>query len=532
MKIRKWLILALVLVVVLTSSVTAQALKEPKSVNRGVCGANSGTNLSWKLNSHGLLTISGNGAMRDYLDGPFYFLERFVNKAVIEYGATNIGSLAFAGCTATEISIPESVTAIGSKAFSGCVNVEELVIPDSVTKIGYGAFASMRSMQHIQLPSNITGIESLTFSGCSALTTLVIPEGVTYIDEEAFRGCTRLRTIVLPASLTTIGRAAFIECDNLWHIIYTGTQEQWEQIQVDPSFNDSFFNATTHVVCTGQEVTSEVTENSTCTAKGKITLTCSVCDTKKTVATEKSPHRFDYVCHGFCTVCGEAGESKHYWNWGDITKEPNCTEDGIRIYSCNYCEDTKEKVVEKNGKHVYDHKCDKECNICGKTRSTSHKWDEGAVTQEPTCKDEGVIAYTCTACKETKTEPIDKLTTHTYDHACDTDCNICGEMRTTSHVPGEPATENTDQLCTECGAVLTPATGPAPTEPTQPDATTAPTDPTETQATQPSTDATEPTAPVIDPVESDNSNFAIVVILIIGATIGAGVLLIVLRKKS
>ena len=538
MKIRKWLILVLVLVVVLTPSVTAQALKDPRTIDNGVCGANGNTNLRWTFNSHGLITISGSGAMRDFLDGPFYFLERFANKVVIEYGATNIGSRAFAGCTATEISIPDSVTAIGSLAFVGCVNVEELVIPESVAAIGYAAFSNMKGLKNIPLPSGITRIETRTFIGCNSLTTLVIPEGVTFIGEEAFRGCANLRTIVLPASLTTIERAAFLECEKLWHIIYTGTQEQWAQIQVDPSFNDNFFNATTHVGCTGQEVSCKETEASTCTAKGKVELNCSVCDTNKTVATEKSPHRFAYVCHGFCTVCGEAGESKHYWNWGDITKEPNCSEDGIRTYSCNYCEDTKEKVVEKNGKHVYDHKCDKDCNICGKTRSTSHKWDEGTITQEPTCKDEGVITYTCTACKETKTESVDKLMAHTYDHACDTDCNICGETRTTSHIPGESATETTDQVCTECGVVLTPATGPAPTDPTQPtqpDATTTPTDPTdptEQKGTQPTTGTNDPTVPATDPVENDNSDFAIVVILIIGAAIGAGVLLIVLRKKN
>lgn len=96
-------------------------------------------------------------------------------------------------------------------------------------------------------------------------------------------------------------------------------------------------------------------------------------------------------------------------------------------------------------------------------------------------------------------------------------------------MPGKPATETTDQVCTECGAVLTPATGPTPTEPTQPDTTITPTEP---KVTQPNPGTNDPTAPVTDPVEDETSDFAIVVILIIGAAIGAGILLIVMGRKK
>ncbi len=80
------------------------------------------------------------------------------------------------------------------------------------------------------------------------------------------------------------------------------------------------------------------------------------------------------------------------------------------------------------------------------------------------------------------------LTTHTYDHDCDTDCNVCGVTRTTTHqykttwsadgnnhwhecavckdkkdvkahAPGAAATEYTAQTCTECGYVIMAALG-------------------------------------------------------------------------
>ena len=54
----------------------------------------------------------------------------------------------------------------------------------------------------------------------------------------------------------------------------------------------------------------------------------------------------------------------------------------------------------------------KDCNKClqkGETiPKTDHKWDKGQVTTKPTCTEPGVKTYTCTVCKTTKTETIDK----------------------------------------------------------------------------------------------------------------------------
>jgi hypothetical protein len=197
--------------------------------------------------------------------------------------------------------------------------------------------------------------------------------------------------------------------------------------------------------------------------------------------------------------------------------------------------------------------------LCGVTRTTSHKWDGGTVTQAPNCIAEGIKTYTCTSCKETKTESVQKSASHTYDHLCDTDCNLCGEKRVTSHIPGAPATETTDQLCTQCGAVLMPATGPAPSDPTTPTTPTQPTeptvpadpteptvpaDPTEPEApttgtepgqpeqTQPTTGQNVPVVSVTESTKNDASNLVIVVILITAAAIGVGILLIVFQKRK
>ncbi|MCD8004819.1 MAG: S-layer homology domain-containing protein [Oscillospiraceae bacterium] len=64
------------------------------------------------------------------------------------------------------------------------------------------------------------------------------------------------------------------------------------------------------------------------------------------------------------------------------------------------------------------------CTVCGEeisretitvSASDAHQWDDGEVTQAPTCTETGVMTYTCTieGCGETKTEAI-SVTGHTY----------------------------------------------------------------------------------------------------------------------
>lgn len=72
-----------------------------------------------------------------------------------------------------------------------------------------------------------------------------------------------------------------------------------------------------------------------------------------------------------------------------------------------------------------------------------HTWDEGTVTKAATCSEKGVKTYTCTGCKETKTEDIAiDPDNHTWDEGKETTkatylkkgiitekCNKCGEER-------------------------------------------------------------------------------------------------------
>ena len=167
-------LLSFVLAVLMIASLLPATALAADIVASGTCGA-KGSNLTWTLDSEGVLTISGSGDMHGYdLPGaPWYGSRSRVKSAVIAEGVTSIGRYAFVDCTSlTSVTIPDSVTSIGSSAFEDCTSLTSVTIPDSVTSIGDWAF-----------------------SNCTSLTSVTIPDSVTSIGKGAFYNCTSRRKI-------------------------------------------------------------------------------------------------------------------------------------------------------------------------------------------------------------------------------------------------------------------------------------------------------------------------------------------------
>ena len=110
----------------------------------------------------------------------------------------------------------------------------------------------------------------------------------------------------------------------------------------------------------------------------------------------------------------------HNWDEGKITKEATCEEDGVKTITCKVCNETKTEVIP----------------------ATGHNWDEGKITKEATCEEDGVKTITCKVCNETKTEVI-PATGHNWDEGkitkeatCEEDgiktitCKVCNETKT------------------------------------------------------------------------------------------------------
>ena len=184
-------------------------------VASGTCG----DNLTWKLDDEGTLTISGKGAMTEWVNidsAPWKTYSNTINKVVIQPGVTSIGKNAFSLCTNLEsITIPKSVTSIGWGAFQECGSLESITIPEGVTSIERSVFYECSSLTSITIPKSVTSIGWSAFQGCSSLKSITIPEGVTSIEWGAFQGCSSLMSITIPESVTSIGEDAFYGCENL-----------------------------------------------------------------------------------------------------------------------------------------------------------------------------------------------------------------------------------------------------------------------------------------------------------------------------
>ena len=226
-RIGRLCILALTLVFLL--ALLPGGAQAADTVDSGTCG----DNLTWTLDSDGVLTISGTGAMTDtpwrgeHMDQ--------ITKAVISNGVTNIGDGAFAFCTAmTSITIPDSVTSIGDSAFAKCFALESITIPSSVTSIGGGAFERCWTIESLNIPSSVKTIGAGAFFGLYGLTNLTIASGVTMIGDYAFNYCSGLTSATIPKSVTTIGIAPFCNCSSLTEINVASGNTRYCSVKATP----------------------------------------------------------------------------------------------------------------------------------------------------------------------------------------------------------------------------------------------------------------------------------------------------------
>ena len=220
----------------------------------GECGA-YGDNLMYKLNSDGVLTISGQGEMADWFTNTVpwkdYKNSGEITRVIIHEGVTSVSTKAFVSCESLEyafipssmkdidgftacsslksINLPEGLETIGIQAFCDCDSLKTVIIPSSVTTVGRDAFEECENLKSIILPEKLTSIEESAFSS-SGIKTIEMPAGVTTISRSAFNS-SFIESIVLPNNIVKIDEMAFRNCKNLKKIFI-----QNPQCELDDSF--------------------------------------------------------------------------------------------------------------------------------------------------------------------------------------------------------------------------------------------------------------------------------------------------------
>lgn len=476
-----------------------------------------------------------NGVLRVYGQGPIPYMNRFpwedirsqIRELVVEEGITAVSMFSMAGftnlqkvtlpnslqlidmdsfadCTSlTQIAIPAGVIWISPPAFRGCSNLARidvdpgnatycsdsrgivyskdqstlvrlphsyagaLVLPASVTAISEWAMSYCPRLTEVTIQGNVTELPGYLFTGCGALRRVNLPDSIQSIGKHTFSECYSLKYITLPAGLNQVNSAGFTSC-SFWHVFFKGSQAQWNALNMPNK--DYIKNAPVHFDVSGDPV--KLLNTTDCTSKS--ICQCNICDD---------------------ILYDESYSGTHTWDAGVVVKPANCKEGGSIEYTCTVCKAKDTKAVEKTDTHRYspwekvnDDTHKHICADCKNEETVAHTWDSGTVLKVVNCIQDGEVKYTCTGCAATKNEIQTKLSTHTYDHGCDPDCNVCGQTRTTTHVykttwsknktshyyecseckeqkdtaehtPGPAPTEEAPQTCTVCGYIIKPALG-------------------------------------------------------------------------
>ena len=229
----------------------------------------------------------------------------------------------------------------------------------------------------------------------------------------------------------------------------------------------------------------KVTTKATCTEEGEKTFTCSICGDEKTEKVSATGHQHTeirnkkeatckeegYSGDTWCKDCGKkilpgqtiAKTENHSWDAGKVTTKATCTEEGEKTFTCSICGDEKTEKVSATGhqhteiRNKKEATCKEEgysgdtwCKDCGKkilsgqaiAKTEDHSWNQGEITKEPTCKEEGEKTFTCSICGNTKTE---KVSTTDHQHM---------EIRNQKNPTCKEAGYSGDTYCADCGVKI------------------------------------------------------------------------------
>ncbi|MBQ7317191.1 MAG: hypothetical protein IJW90_08770 [Clostridia bacterium] len=242
-----------------------------------------------------------------------------------------------------------------------------------------------------------------------------------------------------------------------------------------------------------------VTKPATHTGEGIKTYTCTACHaTKIEVIDRVQDHSFGMwmkessTHHKRVCACGHTEYGAHNWDDGVVREEATHQHSGSRVYTCRDCGETRMEDIPQI-EHSFDQKrtsagylvkeatCTEaavyyfSCSCGAKGTATftfgeakGHSFTRYVYNQDATCVKDGTETAVCSSCDETHTRTkqssvlghdwSDQWFSNSQGHFHM--CERCQEVTTvTPHVSDGNATEYTDEICTVCRYVITPALG-------------------------------------------------------------------------
>ena len=401
-----------------------------------------GDNATWSLSDDGVLTISGSGAIRDYIyeganlwpniKAPWREHSSKVKKIVINSGITSIGDNAFCCLpNVTTVSIPSTVAVIGEAAFCDNKSLNNVIIPNSVTTIEKNAFKNCKNLTDITLPSNLTSLGGSAFNGCGSLSSIALPQKLSEISSWTFAYCGSLKSITIPEGVTKIQNFAFG---------YSGLTSIQLPISLQTIAPNAFYftNLTqitipanvTHIMQDAFALCQKLTRvqfmgSAPSFASHVFNLTTTTAYYPKDNSSWTESVRQNYG--GTVTWVAYCGNG-HTWGKWETERETSCSKEGLTVRKCTQCDMTEEKSIAKTAHQYTDTvipaTCKEvgytkhTCKVCGnqytdnKTATTAHVYrDEITVA---TCIQQGFTTHICTVCQHTLVDTYTDISDHTF----------------------------------------------------------------------------------------------------------------------
>ena len=365
-------------------------------------------------------------------------------SCVIEEGTRLIAKGAFSNEYVTTIYIPDTVKYVCGDTFNSW-NVKEIKVNIDnpyFSSDSYGVlyskdktrlieYPSGNEETYFEIPNSVIEIGENAFSYSEFLERIVIPGSVVKVGDDAFSQCTGLLEIAIPNSVIYIGSNSFEGCTNLENIILS------DQITQIGRYVFSGCDSILSII---------IPDNVTCVKKAAF----SFCDGLTSLTFDNNIECIEYGAFKWCNNLTDIyyngteeewnqisideenesllnatihflGESEHTHSYSaSVTKEATCKETGVMTYTCS-CEDTYTEVIPK------------------KAHNTVHD-----ITPS-TCKVAGMEYDFCSGCGETfnvKTLPLNdhtwgewKITTPptaSNDGISTRECSVCGKKETKS----------------------------------------------------------------------------------------------------
>lgn len=313
--------------------------------------------------------------------------EVIIPDTIEDYNVVGINNFVFAHKHSIEkVVIGENIKTIGYGAFANCSLLKEIEISNLNTeyssydnvifnndKTKIICYPSGKTEQKYVIPNTIKELESYSFSYAQNLKEITLSNEMTIIPNDAFLSCSKLDTVTIPASVTEIQDRAFDECVSLKQVYYNGYENQWDNINM--TYNDSKILDNV-VVCKDTDKNFDikltdkdiqlsysskvpfelkVSDNTVIkvngspkeNASGKYEVTAKITPLKSGAITISAVAENGFVlCNFKYTVAKCTHPSFHFTK---TEKAVNCTENGIEIYTCDYCDHSEERTVKAIG---------------------------------------------------------------------------------------------------------------------------------------------------------------------------------------